>query len=52
MKLWQDKIKKVVPYVPGEQPKIKDIVKIVIFILICGLIKMTVIKNFMILGML
>ena len=28
MKLWQDKIRKVVPYVPGEQPKIKDIVKL------------------------
>ncbi|MBQ9604613.1 MAG: histidinol-phosphate transaminase [Firmicutes bacterium] len=28
MKLWQDKIKKVVPYVPGEQPKIENIVKL------------------------
>lgn len=28
MNLWQDKIRKVVPYVPGEQPQIADIVKL------------------------
>ena len=28
MKLWEDKIRQVVPYVPGEQPQIKNIVKL------------------------
>lgn len=28
MRLWEDKIRKVVPYTPGEQPKIKDVVKL------------------------
>lgn len=28
MKLWQDKIRNIEPYIPGEQPKIKDIIKL------------------------
>ncbi len=28
MKLWKDKIRDIEPYVPGEQPKIKDIIKL------------------------
>lgn len=28
MKLWQDKIRAIEPYVPGEQPKIKNIIKL------------------------
>ena len=28
MELWKDKIRKVVPYVPGEQPNMPDIVKL------------------------
>lgn len=28
MRLWEDKIRKVVPYTPGEQPQIEDIVKL------------------------
>ncbi|MBR6400469.1 MAG: histidinol-phosphate transaminase [Firmicutes bacterium] len=28
MSTWQDKIRQVVPYVPGEQPQIKDIIKL------------------------
>lgn len=28
MKPWEDKIRRVTPYVPGEQPKIKDIIKL------------------------
>lgn len=28
MRPWEDKIRKVTPYVPGEQPKIKDIIKL------------------------
>ena len=26
MKAWEENIRKVVPYVPGEQPQIKDII--------------------------
>ncbi|NLZ80641.1 MAG: histidinol-phosphate transaminase [Clostridiales bacterium] len=28
MRLWEDKVRKVVPYTPGEQPKIQDIIKL------------------------
>ena len=28
MKAWEENIRKVVPYVPGEQPQIKDIIKL------------------------
>jgi len=28
MRPWEDKIRKVTPYIPGEQPKIKDIIKL------------------------
>lgn len=28
MRLWEDKIRKVVPYTPGEQPKVKGIIKL------------------------
>ncbi len=28
MRPWEDKLRKVTPYVPGEQPKIKDIIKL------------------------
>lgn len=28
MRLWEDKIRKVVPYTPGEQPKVQNIVKL------------------------
>lgn len=28
MKAWEENIRKVVPYVPGEQPQVKDIIKL------------------------
>ena len=28
MALWENNVRKVVPYVPGEQPKVKDIIKL------------------------
>ena len=28
MKAWEENIRKVVPYIPGEQPQVKDIIKL------------------------
>ena len=28
MRVWEENIRKVIPYIPGEQPKQKDIIKL------------------------
>ena len=28
MKAWEKNIRKIAPYVPGEQPKVKDVIKL------------------------